>query len=39
MGENSKSLKRRKHKGFRVFLLEGMVLVLLKYKENEAKKD
>ena len=30
MGENSKSLKGRKHKGFGVFLLEGMVLVLLK---------
>ena len=38
MGENSKSLKRRKHKGFRVFLLEEMVLVLLKQGENEAKK-
>ncbi len=38
MEKNSKALKRRKYKGFCVFLLYGMVLVLLKYGENEAKK-
>jgi hypothetical protein len=38
IGKNGKSLKRRKYKGFCVFLLYGMLLVLLKYGENEAKK-
>jgi len=36
--KNSKALKRRKHKGFCIFLLYGMMLVLLKWGENEAKK-
>ena len=38
MGKNGKALKRRKYKGFCVFLLYRMMLVLLKYGENEAKK-
>ena len=35
---NSTAPKRRKYKGFRVFLLYRIVVVLLKYGENEAKK-
>jgi hypothetical protein len=38
MEKNGKSLKRRRHKGFCVFLLYRIVLVLPKYGENEAKK-
>ena len=38
MRKNGKALKRSKHKGFRVFLLYGIVLVLLKYEENKTKK-
>jgi len=30
IGKNSKALKRRKYKGFCVFLLYGMVIVFLK---------
>jgi len=30
IGKNSKALKRRKYKGFCVFLLYGMVVVVLK---------
>ena len=36
--KNVKSLKRRKYKGFCVFLLYEIVAVLLKYEENKAKK-
>ncbi len=36
--KNSKSLKHRKYKGFCVFFLNRMVVVLLKYGENKAKK-
>jgi len=38
MEKNVKSLKRRRHKGFCVFLLYGMLIVVPKYGENEAKK-
>jgi len=38
MEKNVKALKCRKYKGFCVFLLYGMVIVHLKYGENEAKK-
>jgi len=38
MRKNGKALKRRKHKGFCVFLLYGIVLVLLKYEENKTKR-
>ena len=38
IGKNGKALKRRKYKVFCVFLLYGIVLVLLKYGENEVKK-
>jgi hypothetical protein len=38
MEKNIKSLKRRKYKGFCVFLLYGIVAAFLKYGENEAKK-
>jgi len=38
MEKNGKALKRRKYKGFCVFLLYEMLIVLLKYGENEAKK-
>jgi hypothetical protein len=38
MEKNSKALKRRKYKGFCVFLLDKMVGVLLKYGENEVKR-
>jgi len=37
-GKNSKALKRRKYKGFCVFLLYEIVVVLLKYGENKAKR-
>ena len=30
IGKNSKALKRRKYKGFYVFLLHGMLAILLK---------
>jgi len=36
--KNSKSLKRRRYKGFCVFLLYGIVLIVQKYKEKKAKK-
>jgi len=36
--KNVKSLKRRKYKGFCVFLLYGMVVVLPKYGENKVKR-
>jgi len=35
IGKNSKALKRRKYKGFCVFLLYGMLATLLKYEENK----
>jgi len=35
--KNSRALKRSKHKGFRVFLLYGMLATLLKYGENKVK--
>ena len=38
IGKNSKVLKRRKYKCFRVFLLYGMLATLLKYEENKAKR-
>jgi len=38
MGENGKALKRRKYKGFCVFLLYGMLVMVLKYGENKAKR-
>ncbi len=38
IGENGKTLKRRRHKGFCVFLLYRMLVILLKYGENEAKR-
>jgi hypothetical protein len=38
MEKNSKTLKRRKYKGFCVFLLYGMLVILLKYGENKAKR-
>jgi hypothetical protein len=38
MEKNAKALKRGKYKGFCVFLLYGMVIVLLKNGENKAKK-
>jgi len=38
IGKNSKSLKRRKYKGFCVFLLYGISVMLLKYGENKAKR-
>ena len=38
IGKNSKALKRRKYKGFCVFLLYEILVMLLKYGENEAKK-
>ena len=38
IGKNAKALKRRKYKGFCVFWLYGMLVVVLKYGENEAKK-
>jgi len=37
MIKNSKSLKRSKYKGFCVFLLYGMLIVVLKYGENRQK--
>jgi len=38
IGKNSKALKRRKHKGFCVFLLCGMMIAFLEQGENKAKK-
>ena len=38
IGKNSKALKRRKYKAFSVFCLYGMLVIPLKYGENEAKK-
>ncbi len=38
MEKNVKALKRRRYKGFCVFLLYGMLIVVPKYGENEAKK-
>jgi len=38
IGKNGNALKRRKYKGFYVFLLYGISVVLLKYEENEAKR-
>jgi len=38
MRKKGKALKRRRHKGFRVFLLYGIVLVLLNYEENKTKR-
>ena len=38
MGKNAKSLERRNYKGFCVFLLYRMVVVLLKQEENRVKK-
>ena len=38
MRKNGKALKRSRHKGFRVFLLYGIVLVLLNYEENKTKR-
>ncbi len=37
MEKNGKALKRREYKGFCVFLLDRVVIVALKYGENEAK--
>ena len=37
MEKNVKALKRGKYKGFCVFLLYGMFIVVLKYGENKAK--
>ncbi|GAH94431.1 unnamed protein product, partial [marine sediment metagenome] len=36
--KNGKALKRRKYKGFCVFLLYRISIVLIKYGENKAKK-
>ena len=38
MRKNGKALKRSKHKGFCIFLLYGMLIVLLKYGESKAKR-
>ena len=38
VAKNSKALKRRKYKGFSVFLLYGMLVMVLKYGENKAKR-
>jgi len=38
IGKNGKALKRRKHKGFCVFLLCGMMIAFLEQGENKAKK-
>ena len=38
VAKNSKALKRRKYKGFSVFLLYGMLVLVLKYGENKAKR-
>jgi hypothetical protein len=38
MRKNVKALKRRRHKGFCIFLLYGMLIVVLKYGENKVKK-
>ena len=38
MRKNGKALKRRRYKGFCVFLLYGMLIVVLKYGENKTKK-
>ena len=38
MGKNGNPLKRRKYKGFCVFLLYRMLVALLKYGENEVKR-
>jgi len=37
-GKNSKALKRSRNKGFRVFLLDRIVLVFLNYEENKTKR-
>jgi len=38
MEKNVKALKRRRYKGFCVFLLYGMAIVVLRNGENKAKK-